>query len=87
MKRFEIGQAFCSTDIFTGGIQEYIITNRTETEIFCNVLRNELDGTHTGEETFEIHTDDNGNEYVVLWEYHEHRGIVSASETEWHDAE
>lgn len=87
MKRFEIGQTFCSTSIFTGGTQEYIVTKRTEREIFCNVLRHEIDGTHTGEETFEIHTDDNGDEYIVLWEYCGHHGIISASETEWHDAE
>lgn len=68
MTQFKVGDAFESTDIFTGGTHEYKITDRTETKIICQRVYHEIDGTHKGRETFEIHTD-NDCEYIVLWTY------------------
>lgn len=76
-KKFEVGQVFCSTDIFTGGRMYYTVTSRTETEIICNCSDVELDGTHNREETFEVLTDDKG-EYIILWEYLDHKGYMYA---------
>lgn len=65
---FEVGHEFESVSIFTGGTHHYKVTSRTEDELRCSRIFNELDGTHKGKEVFEIHKD-NGREYIILWKY------------------
>lgn len=72
---FHIGDEFTFTCIFTGGIHSYKVASRTEKVLKCERVYHEIDGTHTGTENFEIHTDENGKEYIILWEYKEHKGI------------
>jgi len=81
MNKFQVGDKFCSTDIFTSGQMYYEIVSRTETEITCDCTDVELDGTHNRQETFEVLTDDKG-EYIILWEYLDHKGIMYAENEE-----
>ena len=67
---FKVGYEFTSTCIFTGGHHNYKVVSRTEKELKCEGIYNEVDGIHKVNETFEIFKDDNGIEYIVVWEYH-----------------
>lgn len=78
MKKFKIGDTFTKTCIFTGGSHKCKIVSRTETELKVDAIYHELDGTHKVEETYQIYTNEDGNEYIILWEYNDHRGIYEA---------
>lgn len=66
---FEVGYEFNSTCIFTGGSHMYKVISRTENILSCERIYYEIDGTHKGTEDFEIHKDENGKEYIILWTY------------------
>lgn len=79
MKRFEIGNKYNSICWFTGGISEYTVANRTDSTVTLKPFRIELDGNHDCEsETYDLHTDENGNEYIVLYSYHGHENRICA---------
>ena len=80
---FEIGDKFASTCIFTGGSHNYRVVSRTETVIHCEIVYHEIDGIHKGTEDYEIHTDENGREYIVLWKYRDHEGRYYADRKGW----
>jgi hypothetical protein len=80
MKQFRISDIFKTTCPYTGGIHAYQVISRTETEINCEAVYVELDGTHKTTETFKVHTDEEGNEYIISWRIGEHKGIVYAEE-------
>jgi hypothetical protein len=71
---FEVGYIFESTCIFTGGSHEYKVVSRTDTELKCESFYCEMDGIHKVTEAFEIHKDEDGREYIVLWEYKGEQG-------------
>lgn len=66
---FKENDTFTSTCIFTGGRHNYKVVSRTETVLHCEGIYHELDGIHKVPEDFEIHKDENGREYIVLWTY------------------
>ena len=80
---FEVGQEFETTSIFTGGSHIYKIVSRTETVIHCERVYYEIDGTHKGTEKFDVHADENGREYIVLWEYQGAEGREYADGKGW----
>jgi hypothetical protein len=69
--KFKVGQTYTNTCWFTGGQHTYTVKSRTENKVTFDSTYAELDGIHHNTETFDIHTDKHGNEYVVLYEYHE----------------
>lgn len=75
---FTVGFEFYTTCIFTGGCHHYKVTSRTEDELRCEFIYEELDGTHKGTEIFEIHKDCKGREYIVLWTYKGDEGRLYA---------
>lgn len=77
---FEVGYEFSATCIFTGGSHKYNVISRTEDELKCERIYHELDGSHKGTETFEIHRDCKGKEYIILWAYKGHEGRHYAPE-------
>lgn len=79
---FKINDTFESTCIFTGGSHEYKVISRTETVLHCERIYYEIDGTHKGIENFEIHKDENGKEYIVLWTYRGEEGRHYAEQEE-----
>lgn len=86
MAKFKVGDKFETTCIFTGGSHDYEVSAIKDNILCCKASYEELDGTHEVTEEFEIH-EENGNEYIVLWEYNGHRGIYYAecAETESDD--
>lgn len=72
---FKVNDIFKSVCIFTGGSHMYKVISRTKTTLQCERIYYEMDGIHKGTEDFEIHKDENGREYIVLWEYKDHKGI------------
>ena len=66
---FKSGHKFVTTCIFTGGCHMYEVVSRTETVLHCERVYYEIDGTHKGTEDFDIHKDEDGKEYIVLWRY------------------
>lgn len=80
---FEIGNEFTSTCIFTGGSHMYTVVSREESILHCEATYYEMDGTHKVKEDFEIHTDENGREYIVLWKYGDHEGRHYADGKGW----
>ena len=77
-KRFEVGGRYDNTDWFTGGQAVYTVSRRTAKKVYYTVKRWELDGHHTGRESFDIETDEDGNEFVTLYEYHGHSNRIYA---------
>lgn len=64
-KKFQIGDIISKTCPFTGGRHIYEVISRTETILNCKFCYEELDGTHYGNETFEIRQNCYGDEYIV----------------------
>ena len=71
---FKPNDTFTSTCIFTGGSHNYKVISRTENVLHCERVYYEIDGTHKGTEDFEIHKDENGREYIILWSYKDAEG-------------
>jgi hypothetical protein len=78
-KQFEVGQKYESVCWFTGGIGLYTVKAKDNKSVTFGVGHHELDGDYEGEdETYKLKHDDNGNEYVVLYEYGGHENCIRA---------
>lgn len=80
MRIFKRGQEYTNTDWFTGGQMHYIVKSRSENKVVFTRNSHELDGDHEGTEEFTINTDANGNESVLIYEYHGHENRLHAEE-------
>lgn len=78
MKKFIIGQRYEWTDWFTGGKYFYTVEKIEGDEITLSYIDHEVDGIFTSDQTFKILTDDDGNERILMCEYHGHKGYIKA---------
>lgn len=79
--KFEVGQKFNATCIFTGGTSTYTIVARELDIIKCESIKIELDGVHHVAEEFKIELDsETGEEKIELWSYCDHKGYLYASQ-------
>lgn len=78
--KFEIGQKYEWTDWFTGGQKNLTVSKRSANSVTFKYVVWEADGIWENEEEFEIITDDNGNEMILMCEYHGKKGYVYAKE-------
>ena len=70
LKRFEVGQQYESVCWFTAGVGLYTGKVKDDESVTFSIGCHELDGDHQCEdETYKLKYDDDGNEYVVLYEY------------------
>ena len=81
-KRFEIGQSYMWTGWFTGGRSHYTVKEVTDTKVVFSEYRREIDGEYEMEEEFDIHTDEDGNQYLVMCTYRDEEGRLYAENTE-----
>ena len=79
-KRFEVGQHYMWTSWFTGGQSYYTVKDVTETKVVFSEYRREIDGEYEMEEEYEICTDENGNQYLVMCHYRDEEGRLYAEE-------
>lgn len=77
-KQFEQGQKFENTDWFTGGEAVYTVSRKTKNKVYFTVYRWELDGEHNCKESFDIERDEDGNEFITIYEYHGHYNRIYA---------
>lgn len=78
-KKFNIGEEYESVCWFTGGVGYYTVKAKDDESVTFSIGRHELDGDHQCEdETYELKYDDDGNEYVVLYEYGGHENRIRA---------
>ena len=71
LKRFKIGQEYESVCWFSGGIGYYTVKAKDNDSVTFSIGRHELDGNHEcKDETYKLKYDDDGNEYITLYEYH-----------------
>lgn len=77
-KRFEVGQHYIWTSWFTGGQSYYTVKQITDTKVVFAEYRREIDGEYEMEETFEIHMDENGDQYLVMCHYLDEEGRLYA---------
>lgn len=78
-KRFEVGQEYESVCWFTAGVGLYTVKAKDTDSVTFSIGRHELDGDHECEdETYKLKHDDNGNEYIVLYEYGGHENCIRA---------
>lgn len=73
---FEVGSKYTNTCWFSGGSSEYTVVSRTENTVTFSQLANELDGVHNTELTYDVNVDENGIEYILLYEYHGHENRI-----------
>ena len=67
---FREGNEYETVDWFTGGYHRYKCVSRTESKVTFSAVYEELDGTYTGKEIFDIHKDGkDGDEYIVFYVY------------------
>ena len=78
MKKFKVGQKYEWTDWFTGGSFFYTVEKIEGDKITLSYVNYEIDGTFTSNKNFTIITDGNGNERVLMCEYHGHKGYINA---------
>lgn len=76
--KFKVGQKYIWTSWFTGGTMYYTVSSRTENYITLSCINEEVDGTHKRTETYEIETDENGNERILIVEYKGEKGYIYA---------
>lgn len=76
--KFEIHQNYTWTSWFTGGIMYYTVSSRTENKVAMLCIDEEIDGTHQRVEIFNIETDENGNECILMCEYKGEKGYIYA---------
>lgn len=78
-KLFQPGMTYSTSDWFTGGTQRYICRERTEHTVSFSLYSAEADGISYAENLiYDICMDDNGNEYVILCEYHGNKHTLNA---------
>lgn len=79
-KVFAVGQKYEWTSWFTGGVSYLTVKEIKNSKVTFSEYRMEIDGEYSKEETFDILTDDNGNEYVKMCEYRGEEGRLYAEE-------
>lgn len=79
-KRFEIGQHYMWTSWFTGGQSYYTVKEVTDNKVVFTEYRREIDGEYEIEEEFDIHTDEDENQYLVMCTYRDEEGRLYAEE-------
>jgi hypothetical protein len=62
-------QTYRANDWFTGGTQVYKVTSVNERQVTFRIISSELDGESDRRETYDIRKDENGFNYVLLYEY------------------
>ena len=78
-KRFEVGQEYEKVCWFTAGVGYYTVKARDDKSVTFTIGRHELDGDHDCEdETYKLKLDENGNEYITLFEYGGHENNIRA---------
>ena len=77
-RKFEVGQHYMWTSWFTGGQSYYTVKEVIDTKVVFAEYRREIDGEYEMEETFEIHTDENGDQYLVMCHYLDEEGRLYA---------
>jgi len=82
MKKFAVGQQYGMTDWFTGASLDITVKAVKNGKATFKVVRHEMDGTHSGKETFDIVNDDEGNEQVVMFVYNGNKCTITAKEEE-----
>lgn len=75
---FEIGQRYSWCDWFTGGHIEYTVVERNDRTVTFALVDSEIDGIHQRNETYEIVTDEQDDERVLICEYHDEKGYLYA---------
>lgn len=78
MKKFDVGQNYTFVDWFTGGRSFYTVKEKTESTVTFDCIAHEADGTHKSVESYEIFTDNEGNENIFIYEYHGHEARIYA---------
>lgn len=67
--KFQQGKQYSTNDWFTGALHIYRCISRTETTVKLSAVFYEKDGDHEIQpKTFDI-LNDNGREYILLYEY------------------
>lgn len=79
---FEIGDEYDWVDWFTGGVSYYTVKDINGNKLTFSEYRREIDGEYEKEETFEIQTDDDGNQYIKMCEYYGEVGKLYANAKE-----
>ena len=67
--KFMVGQSYVHFSWFTGGRMLYVVDAIKDGKVFMNTEDVELDGVHNRVESYDIQVDENGNEFVVLFNY------------------
>lgn len=75
---FKVGQEYEWVSWFTGGIGYYTVKEIKDGKLTFAEYRQEVDGEYSKEETFDILTDDNGDEYIKMCEYRGEEGRLYA---------
>lgn len=76
--KFKVGQHYDFTDWFTGGTSDRVVDKISDGKVTFKIERWELDGHHFTTETYDIDTDENGNESVLLYTYHDEEARIYA---------
>ena len=78
-KRFKVGEEYESVCWFSGGIGYYTVKAKDDESVTFSIGRHELDGDHDcKDETYKLKYDDDGNEYITLYEYHGEENNIRA---------
>jgi len=80
--RFRAGQVYDFMDWFTGGISRRKILSVNDNKVVYQLEQRELDGSFIKEETSEIKTDTNGEEYLFIYEYEGNEARIYAQKEE-----
>lgn len=80
MKSFKVGQSYIYHCWFTGGEQRMTVVDRTKDAITFEVNAHELDGNHISKENYNVDIDEEGNESVLIYSYHERENRIYAEE-------
>ena len=75
---FKVGQEYEWIGWFTGGVGCYTVKKIKDRKLTFAEYRQEIDGEYSKEETFDILTDDNGDEYIKMCEYRGEEGRLYA---------
>lgn len=78
MNKFKAGQKYTWTSWFTGGQMIYTIIERTDNELTLVCVDSEIDGIYSSIEKFNILKDKGGNEQILMCEYYDEKGYVTA---------
>jgi hypothetical protein len=77
-KTFKVNQKYFWESWFTGGTMFYTVSSRTENKVALSCVDYEADGIHKRTEVYDIETDENGNERILIVEYKGEKGYIYA---------